>query len=240
MKTNDFIAKFKSSYLWGNIIAMIVVVILLFVGLNYGLNLYTHHGEGISVPNLRGLSYGDAVRMLEERGLKIEVNDSGYNKNYAPDCILAQMPKVGCKVKSGHTVYVTVNSPHSPMMTIPDLIDNSSLREAQAKLTAMGFKLIDPEYVHGEKDWLYGIKCRGKNLYTGDNVSVEIPLVLVVGDGKFDEASQDVDITNADDQDDFEEVNSSENQKGNPESSSKTAPKKDKKEKIDESGLSDF
>lgn|SRR5574344_2862252 len=240
MKTNDFFAKFKSSYLWGNIIAMIVVIILLFVGLNFGLNLYTHHGEGISVPNLKGLSYGNAVRMLEERGLKIEVNDSGYNKNYAPDCILAQTPALGCKVKAGHTVYVTVNSPHSPMMAIPDLIDNSSLREAQAKLTAMGFKLLDPEYVHGEKDWLYGIKSRGRNLYAGDNVSVEIPLVLVVGDGKFDEASQDVDVTDADNQDDFEEVSSPGDETGNTDNSSKSAPKKDKKVKIDDSGLSDF
>lgn len=236
METNDFISKFKSSYFWGNIIAMIVVVILLFVGLNFGLTIYTHHGEGISVPNLKGLAYGDAVRMLEERGLKIEVNDSGYNKRYAPDCILAQTPATGCHVKSGHTIYVTVNSPHSPMMSIPDLIDNSSLREAQAKLTSLGFKLLDPEYVHGEKDWLYGIKSRGRNLYAGDNVSVEIPLILVVGDGKFDEASNDLDVTDADDQDDFEEVTGTDDNPTN----ENAAPKKEKKVKIDESGLSDF
>jgi hypothetical protein len=238
MKTQEFVSKFKSSYLWGNIVAMIVVVILLFVGINYGLDIYTHHGEGISVPNLRGLSYESALRLLDEKGLKIEVNDSGYNRSLAPDCILAQTPGYGCKVKSGHTVYVTINSPHSPMMTIPDLIDNSSLREAQAKLTAMGFKLLDPEYVHGEKDWLYGIKSRGRNLYTGDNVSVEIPLVLQVGDGTFDSGSTDVDVTDPQSQDDFEEVTGpDDNGSGENGGSSK---EKEKKVKVDDSGISDF
>lgn len=238
METTEFASKFKSCYLWGNIIAMIVVIILLFVGLNYGLDLYTHHGEGISVPNLRGLSYDDALRMLEERGLKIEVNDSGYNRTMAPGSILAQTPATGCKVKTGHTIYVTVNSPHSPMMTIPDLIDNSSLREAQAKLTAMGFKLLDPEYVHGEKDWLYGIKSRGRNLYAGDNVSVEIPLVLIVGDGKFDGDADDLDVTDPQNTDDFQEVDGS--GEGGSSSTGEKSTGKEKKVKVDDSGISDF
>ena len=240
MKTQEFISKFKSTYLWGNIIAMIVVVILFFVGLNYGLDIYTHHGEDITIPNLSGMSYEDARRMLEERGLKIEVNDSGYNRNLAPECILAQTPGAGCNVKSGHSVYVTVNSSHSPMLTIPDLIDNSSLREAQAKLSAMGFTLLEPEYVHGEKDWLYGIKSRGRTLYKGDVVSVEIPLLLQVGDGKFDESSGDVNVMDQGTTDDFQEVGSDDGSSnmGTTESANKESKKK--KEKVDESGLSDF
>jgi len=240
MKTQEFVSKFKSSYLWGNIIAMIVIVILFFVGLNYGLDVYTHHGEDISVPNLSGMSYNDARRMLEERGLKIEVNDSGYNRNLAPECILAQTPATGCNVKTGHTIYVTVNSPHSPMLTIPDLIDNSSLREAQAKLSAMGFTLLDPEYVHGEKDWLYGIKSRGRSLYKGDIVSVDIPLVLQVGDGKFDESSSDVNVMDQDSTDDFEEVGSADGNSSSGTTENANKERKKKKEKVDDSGLSDF
>jgi hypothetical protein len=242
MKTKDFVKKFSSKYLWGNIAAMIGVVMLMFVCLIFGLQLYTRHGEGVAVPNIKGMNFNDAQRLLEERGLKIVVNDSGYNRKMPADYVLAQVPGVGVEVKEGHIVYVTVNSPSSPTLTIPDIIDNSSLREAQAKLTAMGFKLLEPEYVHGEKDWVYGIKSRGHNLYTGDNVSAEIPIMLLVGDGQFDSGSDDIDYTDAEagqgEQDDFQEVGASEE---NGKSETKKSPKINGKynDKVDESGLSD-
>ena len=44
-----------------------------------------------------------------------------------------------------HAFNLTRLNFHSPRITIPDVIDNSSLREAMAKLTAMGFKLGSPE-----------------------------------------------------------------------------------------------
>src|SRR5574344_29742 len=211
MTSDEFISKFKSSYLWGNILAMFAVVICLAIGVKFGLDFYTHHGEGIVVPNVKGDTYDQAVQILEERGLKVEVNDSGYNRRLPADCILEQTPSRGCIVKSGHTIYVTVNSPHSPMLTVPDLIDNSSLREAQAKLTSMGFSLLEPEYVRGEKDWVYGIKSRGHNVYTGDRVSADIPLILQIGDGKFDGGNYDVDVTDGQGGDDFEEVSGPDN-----------------------------
>ena len=61
------------------------------------------------------------------------------------------------------------------------MIDNSSLRQAEAKLKAMGFKVTEPEYVSGEQDWVYGIKYRGRSLSTGDKVPNEALLTLCVG-----------------------------------------------------------
>ncbi|EFM01292.1 PASTA domain protein [Hoylesella marshii DSM 16973 = JCM 13450] len=193
MKSSEFVGKFKSKYLWGNILAMIGVVLLLGVGAKYGLDLYTHHGEAIAVPALRSKSFADAKKILETMGLEIVVSDTGYVKTLPPDCILEQSPIAGQKVKSGHIIYVTVNALNSPTLTLPDLIDNSSLREAQAKLTAMGFRLGNPQYVAGEKDWVYGIICKGKHLNAGDRVSVEDLLVIQVGNGVRDDADS-VDI----------------------------------------------
>ena len=59
---------------------------------------------------------------------------------------------------------MTVNSPSSPTFAIPDIVDNSSVREAEAKLTAMGFRLLPAQQVEGEKDWVYGIICRGRRV----------------------------------------------------------------------------
>ena len=116
-------------------------------------------------------------------------------------------------MKKGHTIYVTVNSPSSPTVTIPDIIDNSSVREATAKLTALGFKLLEPKVVTGEKDWVYGILCRGRRVSAGDRVSIDLPLSLMVGNGEYEDIGPDSQMSEPNEftsdqpaTDDFEEV----------------------------------
>ena len=157
---------------------MALTVVLLCVGVKYGLDIYTHHGEGVPVPNLT-----------------------------------AQSPGEGTSVKKGHTIYVTVNSPSSPTVTIPDIIDNSSVREATAKLTALGFKLLDPKIVTGEKDWVYGILCRGRRISVGDRVSIDLPLTLMIGNGEDEDIGPDIQYSEPNEYlsgqsttDDFQEV----------------------------------
>jgi len=214
MNAKEFTKKVFSRFLILNLLAMAVVVVLLCVGVYYGLDIYTHHGEGIEVPNLNGMRFDRAYMLLQEKKLNIVVSDSGYNKTKPADCILAQIPGYGQKVKEGHTIYVTVNSPLSPTFAIPDIVDNSSYREAAAKLTAMGFRLLPPEYITGEKDWVYGILCRGRRVSNGDRIPIDHPLTLMVGSGSYDD-SLDVDYVDADhpielmeggDIDSFEEV----------------------------------
>ena len=214
MNAKKFFKKVCSRFLLLNLLAMVVVVVLLCLGVGYGLDLYTHHGEGIEVPELKGMRYQKACLLLEEKGLNIVVSDSGYNKTLPADCILAQMPGHGQKVKEGHTIYVTVNSPSSPTFAIPDIVDNSSLREAEAKLTAMGFRLAPTQRVTGEKDWVYGILCRGRRVSNGDRVPIDYPLTLMVGSGTYDESADvdyvdsgsSLDMSDEDDVDEFEEV----------------------------------
>ena len=65
------------------------------------------------------------------------------------------------------------------------MVDNSSYREAEAKLVAIGFKLDPPQQVEGEKDWVYGILCRGRRVSTGDRISIDSPLTLLIGNGHY-------------------------------------------------------
>lgn len=194
MKTKEFFGKLCSLYLWGNLLAMAVVIVGLCFGVKYGLELYTHHGEGIEVPRLLNMTSKNARLLLEENGLMLMVTDSGYNKRLPADCILAQSPEAGVTVKSGHVVYVTVNSPSSPTLVIPDVVDNSSYREAEARLMAMGFKLLPPKRILGERDWVYGILSRGRQVNTGDRVSIDTPLTLLIGNGQYGD-DEDIDFT---------------------------------------------
>lgn len=214
MTTKEFFGKIFSRYLLLHFLAMAVFVVLVGLGVKFGLEYYTHHGEGIEVPLVKGQTYNKAHQVLDELGLVIMVSDSGYNKDFPADYILAQSPNQGMKVKRGHVIYVTVNSPSSPTFAIPDIVDNSSVREAEAKLMAMGFRLLPPQQVPGEKDWVYGILCRGRRVSNGDRIPIEHPLTLLVGSGTVSESDEFeyVDATSSntgigdDEIDEFEEV----------------------------------
>ena len=214
MKTKEFFGKFCSKFLFWNLIAMALVVILLVVGVNYGLDWYTHHGESIRVPNIEGMRIDKARETMEECGLEIVVTDSGYNRRLPADCVLTQNPGAGLTVKSGHIIYVTINSSNSPSVAIPDVVDNSSYREAEAKLISLGFKVLPPQYVTGEKDWVYGVLCNGRRVTAGERVSIEQPLTLQIGSGQYG-ADEELNVIGGDDAtmqsgndevDDFEEV----------------------------------
>ena len=211
MDVKVFFGKFVSGYLWGHLLAMTLVIVGLCFGVKYGLAIYTHHGEGIALPNLRGMSYAKAIEMMEEQGIYVVANDTGYNKKMEAGCVLLQTPGAGTKVKEGRTIFVTINSTSSPAVKIPDIIDNSSFREAQAKLTALGFRLLEPKVIDGERDWVYDVQAGGRSLQQGDMVPSETPLTLVIGNGMIGEESEEdmmLDMPDSTDleTDDFEEV----------------------------------
>ena len=193
MSISKMIGKIADWSFWAHLLAMLLVMMLFCIGVKVGLDIYTRHGQEVEVPNLMNMSFDQAKLLLDEYDLNIQVADSGYNKRMPADCILAQMPGATAKVKAGHIIYVTVNSPSSPTVTIPDIIDNSSLREAEAKLAAMGFKLLPPKRIVGEKDWVYGIISRGRRVGTGDRVSTDAPLTLIVGTGGYEAEEDDMD-----------------------------------------------
>lgn len=211
MDVKVFFGKFVSGYLWGHLLAMTLVIVGLCFGVKYGLAIYTHHGEGIALPNLRGMSYAKAIEMMEEQGIYVVANDTGYNKKMEAGCVLMQTPGAGTKVKEGRTIFVTINSTSSPAVKIPDIIDNSSFREAQAKLTALGFRLLEPKVIDGERDWVYDVQAGGRSLQQGDMVPIETPLTLVIGNGMIGEESEEdmmLDMPDSTDMetDEFEEV----------------------------------
>lgn len=185
MKTSEFFGKLKSMYFWGNILAMIIVVAGVCWGTSFAIDIYTHHGESVAIPNIKQKSFADAEHILADAGLSVVVSDTGYVKSLPPDCILEQSPAAGSHVKTGHVIYVIVNASRSPEISLPDIIDNSSLREAMAKLTAMGFKLTQSQFVPGEKDWVVGVVAGTRQLQAGDKVTVDTPITIQVGNGQL-------------------------------------------------------
>ena len=179
MTGKEFKQKMLSPILWGNLLVMALVAVLLAVGVWIGLGKYTHHGEEIIVPDVEG--------NLEMMDLQAVVVDSTYDRSRPSGAIMVQLPKAGSKVKSGREIYLTINSRESPTVSLPDIADNCSLREAQDRLRQLGFRLGPVEYTTGDKDWVYGVRCQGRTVMAGQRVPTDAVITLIVGSGTNEE-----------------------------------------------------
>ena len=184
MTIKKFFSFRTNRFFWLNILAMpVVLIILVFVTLRW-LDAYTRHGEGVMVPDVKHKPVAEALSILEAQDLQGQVADSTYVKTLPPGCVLEYNPPMNQKVKKGRIIYLTVNTQNVPLMDLPDVADNSSLREAEARLLAAGFKLMPNDTVPGEKDWVYGVKMGGRVLGQQEKVPQGAYLTIVVGDGR--------------------------------------------------------
>lgn len=184
MTIKEFFSFRTNRFFWLNILAMPVVLIIgVFVTLRW-LDAYTRHGEAVIVPDVKHKPVSEALRTLEAEGLQGQVTDSTYVKTLPAGCVLEYNPPMNQKVKKGRIIYLTVNTQNVPLMELPDVADNSSLREAEARLLAAGFKLMPNDTVPGEKDWVYGVKMGGRVLGQQEKVPQGAYLTIVVGDGR--------------------------------------------------------
>ena len=194
MTIKEFFSFKANRFFWVNIIAMVVVAVLIVFGALKGLDIYTRHGQAVVVPDVKGMSVSEAEKMFRDQGLTYVVSDSNYVKNKPSGIILDLNPSVGQKVKEGRTIYLTINTLSTPLCVVPDVADNSSVRQAQAKLMAAGFKLTENRMVSGEKDWVYGVIYQGHQLQIGDKAPIGATFTLMVGDGVQSAGADSVDM----------------------------------------------
>ena len=110
------------------------------------LNIYTHHGESLVVPDFDGLTIGEAQTLAEDGELELLIVDSVYLQNYLPGTIVYQHPKSGYHVKSGRKIYLTRNAFNPAMVPMPDLVE-LSLRQSRTKLKSAGLIIGALTYV---------------------------------------------------------------------------------------------
>ncbi|WP_127782477.1 Stk1 family PASTA domain-containing Ser/Thr kinase [Rhodococcus sp. X156] len=85
----------------------VLVVLLLAVAVGVG-GWWLGSGRFTTVPNLTGLSHGEAQQVLEDVDLKAEARD-GYDNTAPISQVLAARPAPGAKVAKGSTVVLTVS-----------------------------------------------------------------------------------------------------------------------------------
>tara|TARA_R110002012_G_scaffold286251_2_gene477716 strand:- start:33487 stop:34143 length:657 start_codon:yes stop_codon:yes gene_type:complete len=146
--------------------------------------MYTNHGESVSVPDLSGYTYDEGVDMLDRAGLHYEVSlDSGFNTDLKTFAILKQIPEANSQVKTGKTVYITLNAKNPPMLKMPNLV-NTHLKNVQDILANMGLERGDIVYVPDiATNVVLEQKYRGVDVSEGFEIPKGARIDLVVGDG---------------------------------------------------------
>ncbi|NVJ87094.1 MAG: PASTA domain-containing protein [Algoriphagus sp.] len=159
-------------------------LLLGFVFLKIYLPTYTNHGETVSVPDLSGYTFDEAINILEKSGLNYEVSlDSGYSTDEKALAVLKQIPPASEQVKNGRKIYLTLNARNAPMIKLPNLV-NMPLKNVQEILANLGLERGEIIYVPD-----IGINVVLEQQYRGQTVTegFEIPkgekIDLVVGDG---------------------------------------------------------
>ena len=177
-----------------NLLAMILLgVLLLWLGTVW-LDVWTGHGEYQEVPDVRRVSYDEAVQKLEAEGFVVELSDSVYDNSASPGMVVEQNPKVNTKVKHGRTVYLTVNAFAPRSVTIPALTD-MSLRQARSILEGLGIKDIEVREVPSEyQDLVLNVTRDGHRLMPGARIPTTSKVVIEVGAGMQEEAGDSVDV----------------------------------------------
>lgn len=179
----NFIRFLFSKQLWLNILAMLVVSLLLF-GLTFqGLSNYTHHGEKITVPDLRNMSLDEIEVHLKSKSLRYTVLDSTYVKGKAPKTVIEQNPGPAEKVKENRRIYLTINAQTPPIVKVPNIID-ASLRNAEAQLQSVGLEIGEKEYKPDiAKNAVLEMKYENKTVEAGTGIPKGSTIDLVLGSG---------------------------------------------------------
>src|SRR5690349_1366983 len=87
-------------------LVLIVVFVAGVFGITYKyLDSYTHHGESISVPDLRGMKRDKLAAFVSDKHLRYSIVDSIFELDRPPEVILEQDPAPDSKVKEGRTIY---------------------------------------------------------------------------------------------------------------------------------------
>ncbi len=174
---------FKHIMLHLSLIALagILVVCLFF---QFLLPALTHHGQFITVPNLKGISLEEVDTYLAQRSLRFEVTGEFiYAPDYPPMTVLQQYPKAGSCVKVGRKIYLTLNTQTPPQVKMPDLVDGS-VRNAHVRLKSQGLLLGTIKYVPDfAQNAVLEQWYKGKEITAGTLLDKGSKIDLVVGAG---------------------------------------------------------
>ena len=189
---SKFLSYLKTKSFRNNLLAAVITVIAILFIAFFSLRYYTKHGQGLNVPELKGMQFTQAVEKLESLGLRYEV-DSVYIMDQPPGMVIDQDPNADTFVKDNRTIYLTINTSQAPNVKFPD-VEFKSLREVESILGGFGLKVGDTSYkADVSRNVVLEATFGGNPIKTGDVLPKGSRVDLILGDGR---GNEEVDIPN--------------------------------------------
>lgn len=175
-----------------NIIIAFIACFAFLLVIFYSLDFYTHHGEGLPVPKLKGLLVEDAVELLKSQGFRYQI-DSVYLADKQPGEVVEQDPDANTSVKINRTIYLTIITKTPPNVNFPD-IQGKTFLEARAILHNFGLKVGDTSYISDvARDIILKMSNENETINTNQSLPKGSRIDLVLGDGL---GASEVDLPN--------------------------------------------
>ena len=106
---------------WVNLLAAMALAFLLIFMVLQLLGWITKHGEYLTVPAVTGKPTSEAIKLLEDKGFDVVIQDSIYTDTARMGIVLKQLPDPNSTVKINRTVFLTVNRVTLPQVDMPSL-----------------------------------------------------------------------------------------------------------------------
>ena len=184
----NFIKYIFSKYFFKQILNAIILTLFFILILYFYLNITTNHNKYINVPELNGVAFNEAIKILDENNLSFIVLDSAlYNPEYPKFSILDQMPKSNTQVKKNRKIYLTLNPSNYGKVSVPNIIQITQ-RSANSSLLASGLEIGEVSYENNiGKDMVLEILFNGNKINSGDMVPKKSKIDLILGNGIIEE-----------------------------------------------------
>lgn len=133
----------KRIFLWA-VVAIGGIFFLLLLLDKVVMPWYVKLGAEAKVPEVVGMPYPEAEKLLEKKGFEAKRAEPRYTEKYPAGTVMMQLPYGGAITKEGRRIYLT-ESRGVEMIPVPDVIGRP-LREARIALMRQGFEVGEVTY----------------------------------------------------------------------------------------------
>ncbi|MDR2038386.1 MAG: PASTA domain-containing protein [Bacteroidales bacterium] len=186
----NVLRKIINHYIFRNLVILFIICLMVYFGVLVILRHYTHHGEALAVPELRGLTMEEAQKVLSENKMRGQLVDSVYITSAKPGAVVGQDPEPKFKVKENRNVFLTINAITPEKVKMPDVV-GISLRQAKSILELQGLNVGEIVYIPDiAKNNVLKQTYKGKEIRKGTEVIKGSEIDLVLGRGLSDERTE--------------------------------------------------
>lgn len=135
------------------------------------------------VPDVSGMSYDEAKKILEGKELNVVINGMNYSESIEKDRILSQKPVDGAKVSLQETIYVIMSGGNEEVM-MPDLA-GMEYEEAVSLLEAQNLVLKEDGITEEYSDVVEKGRIISQNIEAEERIGVRTEITLSVSLGSL-------------------------------------------------------